>query len=88
VRLLTAAAPTSSTVQQPTGSSSSGGGGGGGGGGCSGGDAERRGLPESPLLSIDEVVSNVHSFLFAGFETTAILVLFRSVRRGILTYLS
>ena len=88
MRLLTATAPTSSTAQQPTGSSSSGGGG-GGGGGCSGGDAERRGLPESPLLSIDEVVSNVHSFLFAGFETTAILVLFRSVQGGILlTYLS
>ena len=29
-----------------------------------------------PLLNFDEVVSNVHSFLLAGFETTAILVLF------------
>lgn len=29
-----------------------------------------------PLLTDDEVVSNVHSFLLAGFETTAILVLF------------
>lgn len=32
--------------------------------------------PSPPLLSFDEVVSNVHSFLLAGFETTAILVLF------------
>lgn len=30
----------------------------------------------APLLSLDEVVSNVHSFLLAGFETTAVLVLF------------
>ena len=30
----------------------------------------------TPLLSLDEVVSNVHSFLLAGFETTAVLVLF------------
>ncbi len=29
-----------------------------------------------PLLNLDEVVSNVHSFLLAGFETTAVLVLF------------
>jgi cytochrome P450 len=30
----------------------------------------------APLLSSDEVVHNVHSFMLAGFETTAVLVLF------------